>query len=109
MTLTFDNSFTSGNSLHFTVARATQHSSSVTGGSGSTGGTASLLYLGDLLGGGVSLPSGAVNLDGMTFSGTTSTGGSFSGVIRNRLEKGYSPVDGYGFINAQSAVGAPAP
>ena len=58
-----------------------------------------------MYGGGVSLPSGVVNLDGMTFTGTTSTGGSFSGVIRNRVQKGYSPVDGYGFINAQTRGG----
>jgi len=95
--------------LHFTVGRAVQHSSSVAGGIGSSGGATTAAYLGDLLGGGVSLPSGAVNLDGMTFTGTTSTGGTFSGVIRNRIQKGYSPVDGYGFINAQQAAGAPAP
>jgi len=47
--------------------------------------------------------------DGMTFTGTTSTGGTFSGVIHNRLGAGYSPVDGYGFINAAAAAGAPAP
>ena len=109
MSLAFDSSFTNGNVLHFTVGRDAQHGSSVAGGIGSTNGSASQSYLGDLFGGGVSLPTGAVNLDGMTFSGTTSTGGTFSGVIRNRVQKGYSPVDGYGFINAQSAVGAPAP
>jgi hypothetical protein len=109
MSLAFDSSFTSGKTLRFNVARAVQHSSVVTGGTGPTNGGAALAFLGDLLGGGVSLPSGAVNLDGMTFSGTTSTGGTFSGVIRNRVQRGYSPVDGYGFINAQSAVGAPAP
>jgi hypothetical protein len=109
MSLAFDSTFTGGNVLHFTVGRAVQHSSSVAGGIGSSGGATTAAYLGDLLGGGVSLPSGAVNLDGMTFTGTTSTGGTFSGVIRNRIQKGYSPVDGYGFINAQQAAGAPAP
>jgi Subtilase family len=108
MTLAFDNSFTSGNVLHFTVGRDIQHWSSVAGGTGSTNGQAAQLYLADLYGGGTVLPSGAVNLDGMTFSGTTTTG-SFTGVLRNRVQKGYSPVDGYGFINAQQAVGAPTP
>jgi hypothetical protein len=44
----------------------------------------------------------------MSFSGTTAAG-TFTGVIRNRLGSGYSPVDGYGFINAQQAVLQAAP
>ncbi len=112
MTLTLnDSSFTTGKVLRYVVARGVQHSASVAGavaGTGPTGGTTSASYLGDLFGGGVSIPSGAVNLDGMTFSGTTSTG-TFSGVIRNRVNAGYSPVDGYGLINAEAAVGAPTP
>ncbi|QBB69670.1 hypothetical protein ELE36_04365 [Pseudolysobacter antarcticus] len=109
MGLTFDSSFTSGKVLRYTVARGPNHSSSVTGtvpGTGPTGGTQSSGYLGDLFGGGVSLPTGTINPNGMTFSGTTSTG-TFSGVMRNRIGAGYSPVDGYGFINAAQAVGAP--
>jgi hypothetical protein len=109
LALAFDNSFSSGNVLRFSVGRAVQHSSSLVGGTASSGGTTAAAYQGDLFGGGVSLPSGVANLDGMTFSGTTSTGGTFSGVLRNRVQKGYSPLDGYGFINAQQAVEAPAP
>ena len=43
----------------------------------------------------------------MSFNGTTSGGGTFSGTIKNRIGAGYSPVDGYGLINAQTAVGLP--
>jgi hypothetical protein len=43
----------------------------------------------------------------MTFSGTTSGGGTFSGAIRNTIGDGYSKTDGFGFINAQAAVQAP--
>lgn len=42
----------------------------------------------------------------MIFSGTTS-GGTFSGVFRNRIGSGYSVLDGYGFINAEAAVNEP--
>ena len=99
MTLTFDSTFTTGNVLRYTVGRDVQHSAAL------PNGTTAVSYLGDLLGGGVQLPSGSVLPNGMTFSGTTSGGGAFSGVIRNRIGQGYSPVDGYGFINAQTAVG----
>ncbi len=98
-------SFTDGNVLRYTVGRGVQHSATTGNGTTIGAGSTSASYLGDLLGGGVSIPSGTVALDGMTFSGTTADGGTFSGVIRNRVGTGYSPVDGYGFINAQTAVG----
>ena len=41
---------------------------------------------------------------GMTFSGTTADGGTFSGVIKNNLGSGWATQDGYGFVNAQTAV-----
>jgi hypothetical protein len=106
LNLAFDSSFTSGKVLRYSVGRAEQHSASLTNGRGSTGGTTSPSYLGDLFGGGVSLPSGAINLNGMTFSGTTTGGGTFTGVMRNRVGRGYSPVDGYGMIDAQKSAGA---
>jgi hypothetical protein len=43
----------------------------------------------------------------MTFSGTTSDGGTFSGQLQNRLGKGWTVTDGYGFLNAEAAVTAP--
>lgn len=41
---------------------------------------------------------------GVRFSGTLADGSTFSGVIQNKNGKGYSPLDGFGYINAQSAV-----
>lgn len=41
---------------------------------------------------------------GVRFSGTLTDGSTFSGVVQNKNGKGYSPLDGFGFINAQGAV-----
>ncbi len=71
------------------------------GPSGTAGGNSA-----DLLGANVLIPEGIVAPGGMTFSGTTSSG-YFSGIFVNRIGEGYSVLDGYGFINAQAAVGAP--
>ncbi len=96
MSLTFvSGAFTQDKTLRYTVGRAEQHSA---------GNTTTTDYLADLFGGGVSLPSGTVIPGGMTFSGSTSTGETFSGTIQNRIGAGYTPVDGYGFINAEKAV-----
>ena len=40
----------------------------------------------------------------MTFSGTTADGGTFTGKIINRIGTGWSKTDGYGFVNAPTAV-----
>jgi len=40
----------------------------------------------------------------MTFSGTTTGGGTFSGTLQNKNGAGYSVQDGFGFINAEAAV-----
>ncbi|MET0225940.1 MAG: S8 family serine peptidase [Dokdonella sp.] len=101
MTLTFSGAaFTQDKVLHYTVGRDEQHSSS---------NSTRADYLADLFGGGVSIPSGQVVQAGMTFSGTTTDGQAFSGTIQNRIGAGYSPVDGYGFINAEQAVGQVVP
>ena len=98
--------FGNGKAMNFTVARGAAHSANVAAaGTGPTGGSITLNPLADLFGGGVILPSGTVVSDGMAFSGTTSTGGTFSGRIKNRIGAGYSPVDGYGFIDASVATG----
>ena len=47
--------------------------------------------------------------NGVRFSGTMSDGSTFSGLMMNRVGKGYSFLDGYGFINAQDAVAQPLP
>jgi hypothetical protein len=48
-------------------------------------------------------PSG-VPATGVRFSGTLADGSTFSGVVQNKNGKGYSPLDGFGFINVQAAV-----
>lgn len=96
--------FTGGNVLRFNVGRAVQHSS-VTSGTAPYTGSTSTNYTADLLGGGVSLPSGTVTTNGLSFSGTTADGGTFSGALKNNIGNGYSVLDGFGFINAQTAVG----
>lgn len=107
--LTFTgNTFTGGNILRFNTPRAIQHSAATNNAPPYTGATSNN-SIADLLGGGVSLPSGTVTTDGMTFSGTTSDGGTFSGTLKNRIGNGYSALDGFGFINAQSAVLQPTP
>jgi hypothetical protein len=94
-----------GNILHFGVGRGFARSST-TGSvanavtSSTTGGA---YYCADIFGGGAILPDGTVGA-GMTFSGTTADGGTFSGTIVNNIGSGYSLLDGYGFINAQTAV-----
>jgi hypothetical protein len=110
LNLTFTSgAFTGGNILRFNIGRSIQHSAAtgttipVVNGSPTT----SAQPIADLLGGGVFIPSGTVMNDGMTFNGTTTDGGTFSGVIRNRLGAGWSKTDGFGFINAEAAVSAP--
>jgi len=58
----------------------------------------------DLLGDGVKLPSGEVRADGARFFGSYEDGTGFSGRFENAIGRGYSPLDGYGFINAEAAV-----
>ncbi len=118
LSLNFPNTnFTGGKVLRFTIARGAQRSSNVaTGGTVNPPmpgpGTTTNNSLADLFGGGVMVPNSydpvtrtySVITDGMTFSGTTSNGGTFSGTIKNRIGAGYSPVDGFGLINAEAAV-----
>ena len=92
--------FTGGSYLHFTIGRYEYRSADVT----TSGGSSVSDRSADLLGGGVSIPDGKVIYNGMSFSGTTTSGAPFSGVIMNNIGSGYSPQDGYGFINAQNAV-----
>ncbi|HEX6834311.1 MAG TPA: choice-of-anchor X domain-containing protein, partial [Rudaea sp.] len=103
MGLTFPSgNFTNGKVLHFTVGRGAARSSDVT----TAGGTVTLSPIADIFGGGVLIPSGLTITDGMTFSGTTTGGGTFSGRIRNKIGYGYTVVDGWGFIDAAAATGA---
>ena len=69
----------------------------------------------DILGSGVLIPEDPNGVDvrpGMTFSGTVTDGGKtypFNGRLTNRVGRGYSVLDGFGFINAEAAVAAPIP
>ncbi|HEY8265638.1 MAG TPA: S8 family serine peptidase [Steroidobacteraceae bacterium] len=58
----------------------------------------------DLLGNGVLLPSGEVLPGGARFFGTYEDGTPFEGRFENQIGKGYSTLDGTGFINAEAAV-----
>jgi hypothetical protein len=108
MNLTFANgSFTDGKTLRFTVGHGPQHNRVVTNGIGPDGGATSTSFtMADLFGGTLLLPDGTVTKRGMTFSGTTSGGGTFSGSINNRIGAGLAKTDVFGFINAEAAVGA---
>lgn len=44
-----------------------------------------------------------VPANGVRFSGSLADGSTFSGVMQNKNGKGYSTLDGFGFINAQAA------
>lgn len=109
MSLAFaNNSFTAGKTVKFTVGHGPQHNRVVTNGIGPDGGATSTSFvMADLFGGTLLLPDGKVGKDGMTFSGTTSGGGTFSGTIINSIGVGWTPTDGFGFINAQAAVRVP--
>ena len=106
MGLTFPaGAFTGGNTFNFTVGHGPQHNSQVSNGTGATGGVTSTSFTqADLFGGTVLLPQGTGTGTGMTFSGTMTGGGTFSGTFKNRIGAGYSVTDGFGFIDASTAV-----
>ncbi len=103
--------FTTGKSLHFTIGRGEQHSSEVQDpntGQANNGATIDDAT-GDIWGGGVLIPEGTMIPNGMKFSGTVSDGSTFIGTMTNQIGHGYTPIDGYGFINAEAAVNAALP
>jgi len=73
----------------------------VAGPNGAAGGNSA-----DLLGGGVLIPSGRIVPGGASFFGNFDGGFPFRGEFHNILGRGYSQLDGYGFINAEAAVKA---
>lgn len=64
---------------------------------------------GDLAGSIVRIPSGQLATGGITFTGTLADGSTFSGTLANRIGAGWTFLDGFGFVNAQTAVGLPLP
>ncbi|PYK66022.1 MAG: hypothetical protein DME45_13400 [Verrucomicrobia bacterium] len=108
------NSFIVGKTFRFNNGRNQQQDATVPAGQtipnplyGQTG-----EYSADILGSGVLIPEYADNpviLPGMFFTGIVTDRGvdyPFSGRITNKIGTGYSPLDGYGFINAEAAVAA---
>lgn len=91
-------SFGRGNLLAFGVDRDEADSA---GPSAAVGGNSA-----DLLGGGVLIPEGKFVPGGARFFGSFEDGRSFSGEFWNLIGRGYSQLDGYGFINAEAAVNA---
>ena len=61
----------------------------------------------DQLGQGVLFPEGATVGPGMSYRAVTSTGRVLTGVMRNTIGAGWTAVDGFGYVNAQAAVGRP--
>lgn len=120
-----DNSFTGGDVLRFNVGRLQQQDATTPTGLTKPGANAPIIgtgislfrhdYSADLLGDGVRIPDYGDDptvFPGMTFSGTIVDGANtipFSGRIKNKIGRGYSVLDGYGFINAEAAVAAPVP
>ncbi|HEY4284969.1 MAG TPA: PEP-CTERM sorting domain-containing protein [Chthoniobacterales bacterium] len=104
MTIGFpNNNFTSGRVVKFGVGRGIQHSASLTGGSGSTGGTTTSNPHGDMFGGGVLIPENTTTTSGMTVSVLMDNNITYTGTMVNRIGAGWSNLDGFGFINAEAA------
>ncbi len=89
-------SFRSGDLLSWGMDR---DEADVSGPSGAAGGNSA-----DLLGGGVLIPSGRIVPGGARFFGSFEGNARFRGEFFNLIGKGYSVLDGYGFINAEAAV-----
>jgi len=59
----------------------------------------------DQLGPGLLFPQGDVVGPGLSYRAVTSTGRVLTGTLRNRIGAGWTAVDGFGYINAEAAVG----
>jgi hypothetical protein len=118
LTITFTpNTFITGKTFRFNDSRYQEHDATVA--SGQT--IANPLYgqngrnSADILGSGVLIPEYADNpvvLPGMVFRAIVTDGGTdytFDGRITNKIGHGYSPLDGFGFLNAQAASTAVLP
>ncbi len=104
LTLTFtDNAFSGGKSFTFNCDRDEQRTASLTAPATAGGNSA------DHWGTAVNIPAGTQTTGGVAVSVTMMDNSVFTGVFMNRVGSGYSPLDGFGFINAQAAVSAPVP
>ena len=109
------NDFSSGKVLRFNNARSVWQDATVPQGLTTTVFVRTGDYSADMLGSGVLIPeygdAPTIN-PGMTFSGTIvdrSNTYPFNGRLANKIGRGYSPLDGYGFINIEAAVSGPLP
>ena len=112
-----NNNFTAGKVFRFDAGRAQQQDA--TSPQGMT--IENVLYgqpntySADILGDGILIPEYADTpniLPGMTFTAVISDGGTdytVNGRLTNKVGRGYSPLDGYGFINAEAAVNGTLP
>lgn len=115
LNLTFpNNNFTAGKVLRFNVGRLEQQDAATPQGMtmpdplfGQPN-----TYSADILGSGVFIPedpTGSGVQPGMSFNGIISNGTTdfpFSGRLKNKIGRGYSALDGFGFINAEAATAA---
>jgi hypothetical protein len=92
-------SFRSGDRLAFGMDRDEQDAAGPV--NGAAGGNSA-----DLLGDGVLIPSGALASGGAAFFGNFQGGVPFQGRFFNLIGKGYSQLDGFGFVNAEAAIKA---
>jgi hypothetical protein len=105
VTLTFTpGAFTGGKALRFGLDRDEFRSAFAPPTGDSRNGSSA-----DLAGSITRIPAGTLAAGGITFTGTLSDGSTFSGTVANRIGAGWSFLDGFGFINAQSAVSQPLP
>jgi len=110
-----NNNFTTGKVLRFNNGRSQWQDATVPQGLTTTVLVRKGDYSADILGSGVLIPEDPLGNDvraGMTFTGTIDDAGktyTFNGRLTNRIGNGYSPLDGFGFINAEAAVAAPIP
>lgn len=95
LTLNFSKQLKQGQSLQFGVDRDIAAS----GYGGSVEGNGA-----DELGGATDLPSGEADPRGMKFVATLANGKTVTGYMVNKLGEGYTPLDGYGLVNAEQAV-----
>jgi hypothetical protein len=58
----------------------------------------------DSLGGQTFIPQRIPEPIGVAFAGTRTDGKQFLGAILNRIGSGWTPVEGYGVVDAQKAV-----
>ena len=96
LTLTFRGGLKPGEGLRFGVDRDL----AVSGFGGANEGSGA-----DELGGAIFLPQGVSSTQGMEFVATLANGRTVRGTMRNKVGFGFSPVDGFGVINAEQAVG----